>query len=137
MSAPEPRLTAVTLGVRDVRASTRFYEALGFERKMRKTGDEISFIAAGGVVLALWGREKLTDDACLAGGPAPQGFGGVTLAWNCTTPAEVDAAFAKAMAAGAKSLRAPETFEENVSLTIRVDTPDAIKARHGRRRHIK
>jgi uncharacterized protein len=108
MSALQPRLTVLTLGVRDVGASTKFYEALGFERKVRATGDEISFIAAGGVVLALWSWDKLAADACLAGGPAPRGFRGATLAWNCAMPAEVDAAFAKAMAAGGRPLRQPE-----------------------------
>ena len=111
MNAPAPRLTVVTLGVRDVRVSTRFYEALGFERKFRATGDEISFIAAGGVVLALWSWDKLAADACLAEAPAPQGFRGATLAWNCATPAEVDLAFARAMAAGATPLRQPETTD--------------------------
>jgi predicted lactoylglutathione lyase len=111
MSARSPSLTAVTLGVRDVRASTAFYEALGFERKMRATGDEISFIAAGGVVLALWGWGKLAADACLAEGPPPQGFRGATLAWNCASPEQVDAAFAKAIAAGAKLLREPENTD--------------------------
>jgi len=120
MSAPSPRLTVVTLGVRDVRASTRFYEALGFERKFRATGDEISFIAAGGVVLALWSWDKLAADAGLADGPAPQGFlrgatlegfRGATLAWNCATPAEVDTAFAAAMAAGGRLLRQPENTD--------------------------
>ena len=43
-----------------------------------------------------------------AGGARPQAFRGATLAWNCKTPAEVDAAFARAMAAGAKPLRKPE-----------------------------
>jgi len=108
MSELSPRLTAVTIGVRDVRASTSFYEALGFIRKLRATGDEISFIAAGGVVLALWSWEKLAADACVAMQPEPQAFRGSTLAWNCATPAEVDTAFAKAMAAGAKPLRQPE-----------------------------
>jgi uncharacterized glyoxalase superfamily protein PhnB len=108
-----PVLTAVTLGVRDIGASTRFYEALGFRRKFRATGDEISFIDAGGVVLALWDRGKLADDAQIAMDPAASAtrapaFGGVTLAWNCKTPAEVDAAFDKAKAAGAKILRHPE-----------------------------
>ena len=42
------------------------------------------------------------------GTPRPQAFRGTTLAWNCATPAEVDAAFAKAVAAGAKPLRPPE-----------------------------
>jgi predicted lactoylglutathione lyase len=111
MSAPAPRLTVVTLGVRDVRVSTRFYEALGFERKFRATGDEISFIAAGGVALALWSWDKLAADVCLAEGPAPQGFRGATLAWNCATRSEVDAAFASAMAAGAVPLRQPENTD--------------------------
>jgi uncharacterized protein len=108
MTAPRPTLTAVTLGVRDVPASTRFYEALGFERKVRATGDEISFLAAGGVVIALWNWRTLADDARVPMQPEPQTFRGSTLAWNCATPAEVDAAFAKAMAAGAKSLRTPD-----------------------------
>jgi hypothetical protein len=59
------RLTVVTLGVRDIAASARFYEALGFVRKFRATGDEIAFFEAGGVVLALWDRDKLAADAVL------------------------------------------------------------------------
>ncbi len=102
-----PRLTAITIGVRDVRASTAFYEALGFERKMRATGDEISFFDAGGVVFAVWSADKLAEDA-KADGKAGSHFGGVTLAWNCATPAEVNAAFTKALAAGAKPVRNPE-----------------------------
>ena len=108
MMMPLPKLTAVTLGVRDVPASARFYEALGFQRKFRATGDEIAFFDAGGVVLALWSRDKLAEDAAVSSQPGPQMFGGTTLAWNCATPPEVDAAFAKAMAAGAKRLRDPE-----------------------------
>ena len=107
MSAPAPRLIVVTLGVRDVPASARFYEALGFVRKFRATGDEIAFIDAGGVVLALWDWNKLAADACLAGEAAPSGFRGSTLAWNCMTQGEVDAAFAKGMSVGAKPLRPP------------------------------
>ncbi len=111
MSAPLPILTAVTIGVRDVPASTRFYEALGFVRKVRGTGDEISFIDAGGVVLALWSWDKLAADACVPKEPVPQTFRGATLAWNCQTPAEVDAAFAKAVAAGGTVLRRPEATD--------------------------
>jgi uncharacterized protein len=107
---PSPRLTAVTLGVSDVPASARFYEALGFKRKFRATGDEIAFFDAGGVVLALWSRDKLAEDA-VSSQSGPQMFGGTTLAWNCATPAEVEAAFATAMAAGATRLRDPEKTE--------------------------
>jgi predicted lactoylglutathione lyase len=106
-AVPMPRLTAITLGVRDVNTSRRFYEALGFARKFRATGDEIAFIDAGGVVLALWSWRKLAEDAQVPAAPEPKAFRGSTLAWNCKTALDVDAAFARALAAGAKPLRAP------------------------------
>jgi uncharacterized protein len=111
MTAPPPRLTAVTLGVRDVPASASFYEALGFQRKFRETGDEIVFLDAGGVVLALWSWDKLGEDCVISSRPRPQTFRGSTLAWNCASPADVDAAFDKAIAAGAAVLRRPEKTE--------------------------
>ena len=111
MTIPSPKLTVVTLGVRDVAASARFYEALGFKRKFRATGDEIAFFEAGGVVLALWDWDKLSGDSVIASQPRPQTFRGTTLAWNCATPAEVDDVFAKAIAVGAKLLRRPEKTE--------------------------
>lgn len=110
MSAPSAKLTAVTLGVHDVPASARFYEAIGFTRKFRATGDEIAFLDGGGVVLALWDWDKLADDALLTV-RQPDGFRGATFAWNCATPAEVDAVFAKAVQAGAGVLRQPETTD--------------------------
>ena len=98
MTTPAPKLTAVTLGVRDVPASARFYEALGFKRKFRSTGDEIAFFDAGGMVLALWDWAKLAEDSVVSSQPRPQTFRGATFAWNCETPAEVDLVFAKAIA---------------------------------------
>jgi predicted lactoylglutathione lyase len=111
MTTPSPKLTAVTLGVRDVAASARFYEALGFKRKVRSTGDEIAFFEAGGVVLALWDWDKLAEDAVVSSQPRSPTFRGSTLAWNCATPAEVDAVFNKAIEAGAGLLRRPEKTE--------------------------
>ena len=108
MDVSSPRLTVVTLGVRDVRSSAAFYEALGFVRKVRATGDEIAFIDAGGVVLALWDWDKLAADAAVTSEPRLQTFRGTTLAWNCATPAEIDAAYARGIAAGAKPLREPD-----------------------------
>ena len=104
---PAPRLTVVTLGVRDFRASLRFYEALGFERKVRATGDEVAFLDAGGVVLALWHWDLLAEDEALPVPAEPPAYRGSSLAWNCKTPDEVDTAFARAVAAGAKVLRQP------------------------------
>ena len=106
-----PTLTAVTLGVADVPKSARFYEALGFKRKVRATGDEIAFYQAGGVVLALWDWNKLADDAALRPEPSPPAFRGSTLAWNCATVDEVDEVFAHALKVGGRLLRKPEKTE--------------------------
>src|SRR5690349_4172748 len=100
----KPVLTAITIGVRDVAASAAFYGRLGFVRKMRKTGDEIAFFDAGGLVLAVWDWKKLGDDAVVAVDPAPRTFRGTTLAWNRRTREEVDESFAQAIKAGGKPL---------------------------------
>jgi catechol 2,3-dioxygenase-like lactoylglutathione lyase family enzyme len=117
LSAPTPRLTAVTLGVRDFQASVRFYEALGFARRFRASGDEIAFFDAGGVVLALYGWDQLAQDAAATPTFARRrrrvaeplaGFRGTTLAWNCASRTEVDAAFLRALTAGATLLKAAQ-----------------------------
>src|SRR5262249_23504789 len=87
-------------GVDDVPASARFYEALGFKRKFRATGDEIAFFDGGGVVFAVWGWKNLADDATEADQPRPKTFRGTTLAWNCRTHDEVDVALGTALRAG-------------------------------------
>jgi predicted lactoylglutathione lyase len=107
MAMTPPRLTAVTLGVGDVRESAAFYERLGFERKFPETGDEIAFFEAGGFVLAVWDWTKLGDDAAKPVNPVPQAFRGSTLAWNCRTKSDVDANFIHAIKAGGMSLRTP------------------------------
>lgn len=106
-----PRLTAITLGVHDFAASVRFYEALGFVRKMRATGEEIAFFDAGGVVLALFRWKDLAADAKLAAEPAPAAFRGVTLAWNRASPAEVDQGLASAVNAGGTLLKPAQTTD--------------------------
>jgi hypothetical protein len=103
----EQRLTLITLGVSDLSRSRAFYEALGW-----KTGaepdDDVVFFQAGSLVVALWSRESLAEDSCLADSG---GWGGVTLAHNVRSPAEVDAVLAEAEAAGADVPRhGSETF---------------------------
>jgi catechol 2,3-dioxygenase-like lactoylglutathione lyase family enzyme len=101
----KPCLTVVTLGVADMKASIRFYEALGFARRMRGSGEVVAFFDAGGAVLALHPWDKLAEDAAMWDKPRPQAFRGMTLAWNRNTPQEVDAALAHALAAGARLLK--------------------------------
>jgi uncharacterized protein len=99
-----PRFTVITLGVSEMRRSIAFYASLGFIRKFRATGDEVAFFDTGGTVLGLYPWAYLARDAALPDAPRPTGFYGVTLAWNCNSMEEVDAAMAFALSKGA-SLR--------------------------------
>ena len=105
---PQAALTVVTLGVCSMAESIRFYEALGLKRRMKATGEDVAFFQAGGVVVGLWSWDLLATDAGMPGSPQSDGFRGTTLAWNCVTPEDVDAAFALALKAGARSLLRPE-----------------------------
>lgn len=100
----EPRLSLVTLGVADVAKARAFYERLGF-RASNASEDNVAFFDAGGVVLALYGREALAEDACVSGGGARGGFSGVTLAHNVASEKDVDAVLAAAVAVGARLVR--------------------------------
>ena len=93
----EQRVSLVTLGVRDLTASRTFYEALGWKTGA-DPGDEVVFFQAGGIVVALWSRTDLAADSAVEDGG---GWGGITLAHNVRSPAEVDAVLAEAEAAGA------------------------------------
>jgi catechol 2,3-dioxygenase-like lactoylglutathione lyase family enzyme len=106
MNEPAARLTLVTIGVKDFARSTAFYDALGFHRKARNA-EGVAFFEAGGVILSLWSNEEIAKDAAIAP-TEPSSFRGVSLAWNVASPGEVDAAMARAAAAGAKTLRAAE-----------------------------
>ena len=105
----QPRASIITLGVADVAKARRFYEALGFKASAASQAS-ITFFDAGGIVLALYGRAALAEDAHVAAvaptapegfSGATQSFSGVTIAHNCRNEAEVDAVLAGAVTAGA------------------------------------
>jgi catechol 2,3-dioxygenase-like lactoylglutathione lyase family enzyme len=97
-------ISLVTLGVADLDRARDFYAALGWTPALAP-GD-IVFIQLAGQVLALWGRDALAADQGRAG--EALGTGAVALARNFPSEAEVDAAFALALAAGARTLKVPE-----------------------------
>ena len=92
----EQRLSLVTLGVSDLGRAKAFYEALGWQGQ--QPSDDVVFFQAGGMVVALWGREQLAQDSTIED---MGGWGGVTLAHNVRSPEEVDAVLADAERAGA------------------------------------
>ena len=93
-------ISLVTLGVRDVRAATAFYESLGFERSSASVDGEVSFFRTASAILAVWGEAELAADAHQPAGRQP-GFRGTALALNVAGRAEVDAALQAAERAGA------------------------------------
>jgi len=99
----DQRLSLVTLGVRDLRRARAFYEALGWTTGAA-LDDDVVFFQAGGMIVALWGREQLAEDS---GVVDSGGWGGVTLAYNTRSRGEVDAAIEEARAAGATIPREP------------------------------
>ena len=101
------RVNLITLGVSDLERARTFYAALGWKTGA-EPGDDVVFFQAGATIVALWDRARLAEDSCVED---PGGWGGVTLALNFGSRAEVDAAIAEARAAGARIGREPaETF---------------------------
>src|SRR5262245_41499277 len=99
----EPRITLVTLGVGDPEASRKFYEALGFRASRASVAGEVAFFQAGAVVLALWRRDALAEDARVA--DRRSGFAAVSIAHNTRDRAEVDRVLFEAAAAGGRIVK--------------------------------
>ncbi len=99
----EQRLSLVTLGVSDLGRARRFYAALGWA-PAGDSPDDVAFYQAGGMIVALWSRASLAEDSAVGDGG---GWGGVTLAYNTRSPAEVDAVIEEARGAGAAIGREP------------------------------
>jgi uncharacterized protein len=101
-----PHVSIVTLGVADVGASTSFYEALGL-RRSSASNEAITFMRCGTVVLSLYNRAALAEDATVVDS-GDNGFRGATIAMNLSNADAVDDVFAQWVAAGATALKSPQ-----------------------------
>ena len=97
----DQRISLITLGYRDYDRARAFYAAMGWTDAVAPD-DEVIFFQAGGMVFALWDREKLAADTAVED---TGGWGGVTVAYNVGAPDEVDAVLAAAQAAGGSVAR--------------------------------
>ena len=103
----DQRMSLITLGVSDLSRARAFYEALGWHTNAGPD-DDVVFFQAGSMVVALWDRGRLAEDS---GVEDNGGWGGITLAYNTRSPAEVDAVIEEARRAGGTIPREPgETF---------------------------
>lgn len=93
----KPRISMITLGVRNLDQAIKFYEqGLGFPRM--ESPPEVAFFTLNGTWLALYGREALAEDARIA--PEGTGFSGFALAHNVASESDVDDVLELAVAAG-------------------------------------
>ncbi|MCU4651600.1 VOC family protein [Roseibacterium sp. SDUM158016] len=100
---PVNRVSLLTLGVADLERSRAFYAALGWTET--RAVDGVVFYQMDGMVLGLFGVDALAADQ---GRPETSlGAGAATYAQNHRTTQEVDAAYARALDAGAAPLKAP------------------------------
>ena len=94
----KPRISMITLGVRDLAASIEFYEqGLGLPRM--DSPPEVAFFTLNGSWLGLYSREALAEDATISA--EGSGFEGFAMAHNVHSEEEVDRLLDEAVAAGA------------------------------------
>ena len=98
----EQRLSLVTLGVADLAQSRAFYEG-GLGWSGESPDNEVVFYQLPGMVLALWSRAELAQDANVTDTGAT--FSGVTLAHNARVKDDVDMLLAQAVDAGGTLLK--------------------------------
>jgi catechol 2,3-dioxygenase-like lactoylglutathione lyase family enzyme len=101
----KPRISMITLGVRDLGVSVRFYEqGLGFPRM--HSSPEVAFFTLNGTWLGLYGRDELAADAAVS--PEGHGFESFALAHNVGSESEVDEVVRQAVDAGATLVKTPQ-----------------------------
>lgn len=102
----EHRLHIVTLGVSDLKRAEKFYsEGLGC-KKSAMSQETITFFQLESVVLALYPKHLLAEDAAITMNSS--GYSPFTLACNATNEADVDELLQKAVAAGAKLIKSAQ-----------------------------
>ena len=105
----EQRLTIVTMGVKDLKVASEFYEKKIGWKKMKSSNEFISFFQLNGILLSLYPKEKLAEDATVS--QDGNGFKGFTLAYNTRSKEEVNELVEKLENRGVKIIkRATVTF---------------------------
>lgn len=98
----EQRVSVITLGVADLARARAFYEG-GMGWAVGDCAEQIAFFQLNGMVLALYPREALAEDA---GVPADgNGFAGIALAHNVRSPRDVDEVLEQAERAGGRLVK--------------------------------
>lgn len=84
----EQRLTILGLGVADLKIASSFYEKQFGWIKMPNSNENITFFQLNGILLSLYPKDKLAEDAGVS--PIGDGFKGFSIAFNTRSKEEVD-----------------------------------------------
>ncbi|NUM82296.1 VOC family protein [bacterium] len=97
------KLNMITLGVEDIERAVGFYEkGLGWKRSSASIDDLVLF-PLGGIVLALYPRKLLAEDATVSA--EGNGFSGITLSYNARNKNEVEQTLKQVEKLGAKIIK--------------------------------
>lgn len=100
------KLSLITLGVDDFDRAINFYEkGLGWKKSSASHSD-IAFFPLGGIVLSLYPRKLLANDATV--NEAGAGFSGITISYNAKSEKEVDQVLKQVEKLGATIIKAAE-----------------------------
>jgi catechol 2,3-dioxygenase-like lactoylglutathione lyase family enzyme len=100
-------ISFITLGVRDLARSRRFYADMGLAEH-QSSNEHVAFFDMGGQLFALFPRDALAEDAGASSGEDPE-HGRVlfSLSQNVRTRTEIDELLERARKAGGRVLREP------------------------------
>ncbi|MFD0861387.1 VOC family protein [Sungkyunkwania multivorans] len=104
--AMEQRLTIIALGVNDLQVSNTFYEKVFGWKKLDSSNENITFFQLNGILLSLYPRDKLAEDAEVSA--EGSGFKGFSLAYNTRSEEEVDDLIDTLEAKGANIVKRPQ-----------------------------
>jgi uncharacterized protein len=109
----DQRISFLTLAVRDLEASRRFYlDGLGWKADIEVEDDVVMIRAGEHVVLSLWNRDHFEAEVGpIAMPPGPAGIAPFTISHNLRSAEEVDEVLETARAAGASTVHAGEQRE--------------------------
>src|SRR6476469_4804510 len=103
----QPRVDFISLGVRSVDASRRFYVyGLGWPVHREVPGEVLFIQVNHGLILSLWDAGQMQSEAAT---DPPAGIACITLSHNLAGTADVDRVMAEAGTAGARIVAVPKT----------------------------
>ena len=102
----DQRVTIIGLGVTNLEVSNKFYKEKFGWKLMNSSNESISFFQLNGILLSLYPRAKLAEDAKV--NDKGSGFKGFTLAYNTRSKEEVDSLFEDLKRKGVRIVKQPE-----------------------------